>query len=143
MRGQLLLIVGGGVPGEGEEHVVERRLTDLDVVDLDAGPVECAHDARGETGRGDDGRLQLPGDAVERDLAVDVRGKRVDGIVGVLPARGEPDREPRAAGLALELGSGPVGDRAAVVDDDDAVGELVGLVEVLGGEQQRDPFARG
>ena len=41
-----------------------------------------------------------------------------------------------AAGLPLELGGGSVGDRAAVIDDDDPVGELVGLVEVLRGQQQ-------
>ena len=38
----------------------------------------------------------------------------------------------------LQLAAVSLGDDPAVVDDDDAVGQLVGLVEVLGGEQQRD-----
>ena len=41
-----------------------------------------------------------------------------------------------APGLVLELERGALGDDPAVVDDDDVVGELVGLVEVLGGEEQ-------
>ena len=48
----------------------------------------------------------------------------------------ERDLEPGAADLRLELGRRAVGDHPTVVDDDDPVGELVGLVEVLGGQQQ-------
>ena len=40
-----------------------------------------------------------------------------------------------AANPPLELDRSPLGDRAAVVDDHNPAGELVGLVEVLGGEQ--------
>ena len=47
----------------------------------------------------------------------------------------------------LELVGGALGDDAAAVDDRDAVGELVGLVEVLRGEQhgraRRDEPADG
>ena len=50
----------------------------------------------------------------------------------------ERDLQARAAGLGLQLGRGAAGDHAAVVDDDDPVGELVGLVEVLRRQQQRD-----
>jgi hypothetical protein len=35
---------------------------------------------------------------------------------------------------ALELGRGPAGEGSAVVDDHDVVGEVVGFVEVLGGQ---------
>ena len=38
-------------------------------------------------------------------------------------------------GLRLELGGRPFGDDVTVVDDHDPVGELVRLVEVLGGQQ--------
>ena len=40
--------------------------------------------------------------------------------------------------VGLQLARRALGDHPAVVDDDDAVGQCVGLVEVLGGEQQRD-----
>ena len=50
---------------------------------------------------------------------------------------GNADLEPVAADLALQVGGRPLGDHAAVVDDRDAVGETVGLLEVLGREQHR------
>ena len=46
--------------------------------------------------------------------------------------------ERRAADLGLQGGRRSLGDDAAVVDDPDAVGEHVGLLEVLGGEEHGD-----
>ena len=43
----------------------------------------------------------------------------------------------------LERRRRAVGDDAAVVEDDDAVGDLVGLVEIVGGEQHRPTLGRG
>ena len=66
------------------------------------------------------------------------------GRLGVRGAQG--DLQPGPAGGRLELGGGALGDHPAVVDDHDPVGQLVGLVEVLGGEQQGHPVgdqARG
>jgi hypothetical protein len=45
------------------------------------------------------------------------------------------------ADLGLELGGGALADDAALVDDRDPVGELVGLLEVLGGQEDRRPVA--
>jgi hypothetical protein len=45
----------------------------------------------------------------------------------------------RASARLLELVRRPFGDHRAVVDDDDAVGQGVGLVEVLRGQQDRGP----
>jgi hypothetical protein len=42
-------------------------------------------------------------------------------------------------GAALQLGRGSFGDDPALVEHRDPVGQLVGLVEVLGGEQDGDP----
>jgi hypothetical protein len=53
-------------------------------------------------------------------------------------AGAQRELEPRSADLALQLRRGAPGDDAAVIDHDDAVRELVGLVQILGGEQQRD-----
>ena len=40
-----------------------------------------------------------------------------------------------AADPALQLLGGALGDHLAVIEDDDRVGQLVGFVEVLGGQQ--------
>ncbi|MDH6626516.1 hypothetical protein M2271_004333 [Streptomyces sp. LBL] len=45
--------------------------------------------------------------------------------------------DPDAAGHRLELVRRAVGDDPAGVDDRDPVGELVGLLQVLGGQQDR------
>ena len=47
------------------------------------------------------------------------------------------DAEARGADLGLELGGGALGDLPAAIDDGDPVGQRVGLVEVLGGQQDR------
>ena len=54
-----------------------------------------------------------------------------DGGVG----GGQAELEAVAADLCLELIGGAVGEDAAAVDDHDLVGELVGFLQVLGGEQ--------
>ena len=54
----------------------------------------------------------------------------------------DDDLDPLAADLGLELVGGAAGDDLAVVDDRDRVGQLVGLLEVLGREQQRRALAR-
>ena len=49
----------------------------------------------------------------------------------------QPQLQGRGADLGLELVGGALGDLDAAVDDRDPVGELVGLVEVLRGQQHR------
>ena len=51
--------------------------------------------------------------------------------------------EARPSDLGLQRGRGSLGDDPAVVDDPDPVGELVGLLEVLGGEEDGDPLLAG
>ena len=56
------------------------------------------------------------------------------------PARvGELQPDVAAGDAALELVGGALGDQPPVVEHRDPVGELVGLVQVLGGEEDRDP----
>ena len=59
------------------------------------------------------------------------RGDRALGVGGILEAH----LEPLAADAVLELVRGALGDHVAVVDDHDPVGEAVGLLEVLRGQQ--------
>ena len=49
----------------------------------------------------------------------------------------------RAADLGLQLGRRALGDDLAVVDDPDPVGERVGLLQVLGGEEDGHPVLGG
>ena len=51
------------------------------------------------------------------------------------------DLDPLAADPCLELVCRAPGDDPAVVDDGDLVRELIGLLEVLGREEERRPFA--
>ena len=66
-------------------------------------------------------------------LVVGVRGGR-----GRVTGEGEEDVvEGLAAGLRLQLGRCALGDQPAAVEQPDHVGELVGLLEVLRGEEDR------
>jgi hypothetical protein len=66
---------------------------------------------------------------VLRELAE--HGARLRDVVG----RGHHDLHPLAADLGLQLVGGAFGDRPAVVDDHDVVGEPVGFLEILRGQQ--------
>ena len=57
-------------------------------------------------------------------------------VAVALLGRGPP--RPRPADLGLERGRRALRDDVAAVDDADAVGEDVGLLEVLGGEEDGD-----
>ena len=139
----LLLLLGlpgrvfGGVAGEGDEHVVERRAVERDVVD----PTPAASSLRTVSGitpwRGCTGAWTTPSSAVARSRHISARAAIGGCVGGVL----ELDVEPLAADLGLELVRGALGDHAAVVDHHDPVGEPVGLVEVLGGEGTVAPAA--
>jgi hypothetical protein len=59
---------------------------------------------------------------------------------GLQPVRvGELQPDVAARDAALELVRGALGDHPAVVQQGDPVGQLVGLLQVLGGEEDRDP----
>jgi hypothetical protein len=71
---------------------------------------------------------------------VDLAGRERPEHRGRRGRRGsEGHLDPGPAHPRLELGGRAAGDRATVVDDQDAVCQLVGLVEVLGREQERRP----
>ena len=68
--------------------------------------------------------------------------KQLDGAVAVCVVGGH-HLDGRAADLGLEGVRCPGGDDLAVVDDPEVVGELVGLLEVLGGEEDGHPLVAG
>jgi hypothetical protein len=113
------------VAGQREEHVVERGLPHLDVIDRDAHLVKGPHDS----GRQPDGtghaRPQPQTIPVRDDGA---RGERRENIRGTSIQPGQADFDARTADSRLEGAGGALGDDAAVVDDRDVVGEFVGFV---------------
>ena len=80
--------------------------------------------------------MQAHVDSVHLRLAV---GDAGDGLHrgGDVVAAGDGDLDDVAANAVLQLIGGACRDDLSLVDDDDLVGELVGLLEVLRGEQQR------
>ena len=73
--------------------------------------------------------------------AVAVRRRAAPRARGEVVAVVDDDLDALAADLRLELVGGAAGDDLAVVDDGDRVGQLVGLLEVLGRQQQRRALA--
>ena len=136
-RRTVALLVGELAAGQGQEHVVERRPADGDVVGVDPGLVEAAsrlHD-----------RALLAGDANAHPSVVDgglLLGHRSERHRGIGGARGvgEVDLDAEAADPLLELVGGPVGDHPPAVDDRDPIGETIRLVEVLRGQKDGRAF---
>ena len=127
-----LAFLGGA--GQGEEDLVEGGTADADLVDGDGGGLEPV-DARppvgsGPAGGGDTG--PAAGAVEPGGVAGDAAQDATDGIEpgGV----GQRHLDDVAADPGLQVPEGARGDGPAVVDDHDLIGQLVGLVEVVGGE---------
>jgi hypothetical protein len=105
----------------------------------DAGGVQRADDVgqrdAGGDGRHDARRVVVDGGLVAGEAAERGRGGRQL----LVPAHG--DLEALAADARLQLGRRPLGGDPAVVEHDDVVGQAVGLLQVLRGEQQRRAVA--
>lgn len=127
--------------GEGEEDVVEGRAAQTDVVDLDAADVEFADDLGQELRAAGDRRGDLAHVLLDLGAAL-VRAAQAEpvqeggGGLDVLPLV-HHDLDALSAGAGLELVGGALGDDPAVVDHRDVVREVVGLLQILGGQQQR------
>ena len=122
------------VAGQRQEHVVERRAPQRDVVDADAAPRRAAAPPRRSlplrwrSGTRSDVRPRAT--ARSSDIGASAATAAVACAAVV-----QPDLEALAADAVLELVGRALGDDAAVVDDRDPVGEAVGLVEVLRRQQ--------
>ena len=124
------------VAGQREEHVVERGVAHADVLDVDAEVVEPPH----RLGHHAPHLVHRDHDAVAAILDVGVaareRRQAFDDAGGVGRMRRHDD-DLLAADSPLELGRHAPLDHLTVVDDRDLVGEAVGLLQVLRGEQRR------
>ena len=120
--------------GQGEEDLVQRRLAEGEVVDLDSGRVERSERFHQAVAGAVDADRHAAGGLVDLRLAVGEAPERHrDRSELIAPLGVHLDHVPSDA--TLELGRRAVGDRPAVIDDHDLAGQLVGLVEVLGREQ--------
>ena len=129
----------GGVPGQCQEYVVERRPPQGQPLSLHAGAVQ-APDGLDQRLRAaaPDTHVDHPGLLVHMGLSLADPGDRL-GRVGEAVAIGHRELQHVPADPSLELLGGARGDDQTVVDDDDLVGQLVRLIQVLGGEQGRRP----
>ena len=127
-----------GLAGDGQEDVVERRTPDPQVVKGDVLRLEPAADGQQER------RAGPGGDADRLVVAVGVgRGPaqlaQQDGRPVEVTGVADPGLEHVTAQLVLQLVGGAVGDDRSEVEDDDPVRQALGLLHVLGGEQDGGP----
>ena len=132
-------VLGSGAleapPGRLQEDVVQRGPRDRDRADLDVGGVQPADDLR------DRGRAVLDEER-ERVLLGDhaiQAGKLADHLLGALGVGTvELDRDHVLADLGLQaLRASPAATISPCIDDREPLAELVGLLQVLGGEEDR------
>jgi hypothetical protein len=128
------------VPGQRQEHVIERWPPEGDVVDMDVGIPEVADDLHQGLGPADRLDRQLAGVLVELRLAGPVARQDRPGSLDLRPVV-DHHLDPVVADLGLQLVGRPTRDDPTVVDDGDGVGQLVGLLQVLGRQQERRPLA--
>ena len=124
----------GAAAGERQEDVVEARLADDERQRLELLVVERSQHAH-QLARAV-GHLEVDGvpgalDRPDRERLDRRRGTRGAVLVA------EADLDDGRAEARLQLGRRALGDDTATVDDDDVVGEAVGLLEVLRGEEDR------
>ena len=130
-----------GVAGEGQEDIVERGPAQADVVDVRSPPRR----SRARPGRAP--RRRRWSATVRRRVCSSTvtspwqSRDRISVARLDLVAVADDDLDALAADLRLELVGRPAGDDLAVVDDGDRVGELVGLLEVLGRQEERHALA--
>ena len=124
--------VGGGVAGQGEEDVVEVGGVEGEFVGVDVGGIEAVEDRAQGVLAAVAGEVQGEGVVVVGGVVEGVGGGAVGGGVG------EAQADVAAGDEALELVGGAVGGDGAVVQYGDVVGEFVGFLEVLGGEEDGD-----
>ena len=136
-----LVVVGAleRAAGLGEEDVVERRLVQLELLDLEVLARRARARSRPGRPRPSRSRTATPCDRAARARR-SARGSRPArsrpaGSAGIASTVGRPTSAFSSSGRAL-------GDDLAVVDDPDAVGEDVRLLEVLGRQEDGDARPR-
>src|SRR5690349_5517193 len=122
--------------GELEKHVIERGLAQREVTHPDAASVErdrhWAEDSR-PVERSD-------GELVTVDVDLVDAGDLAYGVARPFGAVLDPGDDHIRPERALQFGRRPLLDQMTLIDDADAVRECVSFLEVLGRQEDRDPF---
>src|SRR5581483_4662585 len=123
----------------GQEYVVERRLVKLERLNLEIGVVEDPHDL---------GQLGLAARELHADAAATSQMRLPEGgqelgqpVTGI--GVGGRELDTWTADFGLKLSRRPLGHDMTVIDDPDAIGQDVGLLQVLGGEKDSHALAVG
>jgi hypothetical protein len=122
--------------GQREEHLVERRTPQAHLADRDVGLRERVDDRRQRRGTPTDAGAHEPRLRIAAHLVDRVTGEHRRRLVES-PSVGDDELDALAADPGLELVGGALRDGTPVVDDEHVARELVGLLEVLRGQQQR------
>jgi hypothetical protein len=130
-------MVLGRVAGQGEEHLIQAGLTEREVRDRQLGAGQRPQRMRDPV-RVVDPRRQPCRVRCQVHRHPERLGQQPLGV-GPLLRVTQPHLQRARSDRGLELAGGALSDEVAVVDDGDPVGELVGLVQVLGGQQHRGP----
>src|SRR4051794_683443 len=127
----------GGAPGQRQEDLVEARLTEREVRYSYAGVCELRQRfggaIRGRAWNRQGGWIRLA-----PDLPAEHAAENLLGLVPLLRIE-QANLHGARSDRRLQLAGRALGDYLAAVDHRDAVGELVGLLEVLGAEEDGGP----
>ena len=124
--------------GERQEHIVERRTPDAEIIEHDPGFVNATRCGQQHI----DAWLIADGNGEATVAGINLcllRAKPFNGHRCSIEVGGVSHLEVKhiAAESFLQFVGRSLGDHLAMVNNHDAVGEFVGLLEILGGEQER------
>ena len=134
-------VLAGRGTGQLQEDIIERGPAQPDVADADLGPAQLGGCLLHQLEPVARGRKGEPVRALVRLglAAAHPRQQRLRPVT--LPRAGQFYLQDLAADAILELVPGSLRDHLPAVDDGDPVGQLIGFLEVLGGQQDRCPLA--
>jgi hypothetical protein len=121
------------VPVRPQEHLVQRGLGQLDRLRGES----CAVQPGGALGQRPGAVSDVQHDLEAVEVQVDAHVVEHDGSGPRVGGRRQAQREPGRTEPGLQLTGRPAGLHPPPVHDDDVVGQLIGLLEVLRGQQQR------
>jgi hypothetical protein len=125
-----------GIPGHGEEDVVKVGAVDRELLDCDVARVELVEQA---AERRD---VAVAGDAEDEPFLVWCGSVEKDSGCAQGRGVGELEADVPAGDTPFQLVGRALRDDPAAVEDGDPIGELVGLVEVLRGQEDGDAAGR-
>jgi hypothetical protein len=138
--GRAAVLAGRGA-GQLREDIIQRRPAQPDVADADLRPAQPRGRLLHQTEPVARGREGEPVRALVRLRLAAAHPRQQRLRLVTLPCAGQFYLQDLAADAVLELVPGSLRDHLPAVDDGDPVGQLIGFLQVLGGQQERGPLA--